>query len=102
MSQSLEIGAVRVKHMWHFDREAEGYVIAEWTGDSWAVPDWIERGMPERAAIFSNSLAANKARLLWEDVFCAECGETVGRAIFDASKRYVCRPCCGLAFGAEQ
>lgn len=57
MTTSAEIGSVQVNDTYDYDLPA-GFVIEEFDGEYWSIPDWTERGMGHWDGVFPTRDAA--------------------------------------------
>lgn len=55
-----EIGAVQIGEAAEYGYK-HGYVIEEYDGEYWSVPDWTERSQPHLEGVFNTRAAAEKA-----------------------------------------
>lgn len=56
-----QIGDVQIGDSAEYDDLGAGFVIEEFGGDYWAIPDWVERSQPHLEGVFSTRAAAEAA-----------------------------------------
>lgn len=55
------IGERQIGSTAEYDDLPAGYVIEEYDGDHWSIPDWVERSQPHLEGVFSSRAAAEAA-----------------------------------------
>ena len=56
-----QIGDVQIGNAADYDDIGTGFVIEEFGGDYWAIPDWTERSLPHLEGVFLTMESAQAA-----------------------------------------